>query len=181
MESSEAQITDTVFSQGPAVSAPSRFAGPAVTGSPAAPAPMVAELKSFLSHELCTFNEELKRQNDESINSVVKKIRLESSARHYFKFKGDEDQNIHQEKVATYFDSAFQSLHSGKLLEVRNVLEEGKNFVATRLKHIGLKHIVLADPHGWDFVTECKQIPLAQDVSDEKRICKVFKDVESQR
>ena len=81
-----------------------------------------------------------------------------------------------QEKVATHFDSAIESLHSGKLLEVRNVLEEGKNLVAT-----GMKHIVLADLHGWDFVTEYKQIPLAEDESDEKRIRKVLKDVESQR
>ena len=88
----------------------------------------------------------------------------------------NEDEYIHQKKVATYFNSAIQSLHSGKLLEVRNILEKGKNFVATRLKHI-----VLADLHGWDFVTEYKQIPLAQDESDEKRIRKVLKDVDNQR
>ena len=120
--------------------------------------------------------EELKRQNDESINSAVTKIRLENSARHSFKSKGNEEQYNHQEKVATHFDSAIESLHSGKLLEVRNVLGEGKNLVATRMKHI-----VLADLHGWDFVTEYKQIPLAEEESDEKRIRKVLKDVESQR
>ena len=41
------------------------------------------------------------------------------------------------------FSTALLSLHSGKLLEVSNVLEEDKNFVATRSKHI-----VLADLHG---------------------------------
>ena len=49
-------------------------------------------------------------------------------------------------------------------------MEEGKNLVAMRLKHI-----VLADLHGWDFVTEYKQIPIAEDESDEKRIRKVLK------
>ena len=44
-----------------------------------------------------------------------------------------------------------------------------------------MKHVVLADLHGWDFVTEYKQIPLPEDESDEKRIRKVLKDVESQR
>jgi len=48
-------------------------------------------------------------------------------------------------------------------------IEEGKNLVATRLKHI-----VLANLHGWDFVTEYKQIPIAEDESDEKRIRKVL-------
>ena len=107
--------------------------------------------------------EELKRQNDESINSAVTKIRLENSARHSFKSKGNEEQYNHQEKVATHFDSAIESLHSGKLLEVWNVLGKGKNLVATRMKHI-----VLADLHGWDFFTEYKQIPLAEDKSNEK-------------
>ena len=167
---------ETVLSQGQAIFAPSLSAGPAATGSPAASAPMLAELKSFLSHELSSFKEELKTQNDDSINSAVKKIRLENSARHSFKSKGNEEQYNHQEKVATHFDSTIESLHSGKLLEVRNVLEEGKNLVATRMKHI-----VLADLHGWDFVTEYKQTPLAEDESDEKRIRKVLKDVESQR
>ena len=146
-------------------------------GSFAATALMLAELKSFLSNELCSFKEELEGQNDESINSAVKKMRLENSARHSFKSKGNEEQHIHQEKVATCFDNAIQALQSGKLHEVRNTLEEGKNLVAMRLKHI----IVLADLHGWDFVTEYKQIPIAEDESDEKRIHKVRKDVESQR
>ena len=168
---------ETDLSQGQATPAPSLSAGPAAaTGSPATSAPMFAELKNFLSRELSSFKEELKRQNDDSINSAVKKIRLENSARHSFKSKGNEEQYNHQEKIATHFDSAIESLHSGKLLEVRNVLEEGKNLVATRMKHI-----VLADLHGWDFVTEYKQIPLAEDESDEKRIRKVLKDVESQR
>ena len=99
-------------------------------GSFAATAPMLAELKSFLSNELCSFKEELKRQNDESINSAVKKMRLENSACHSFKSKGNEEQYIHQEKVATCFDNAIQALQPGKLHEVRNTLEEGKNLVA---------------------------------------------------
>ena len=77
---------ETVLSQGQAISAPSFSAGPAATGSPA-----LAEIKSFLSHEISSFKEELKRQNDDSINSAVKKIRLENSARHYFKSKGNEE------------------------------------------------------------------------------------------
>ena len=167
---------ETILSQGQAITALSLSAGPAATGSPAASAAMFAELKSFLSHELSSLREELKRQNDESINSAVTKIRLENSARHSFKSKGNEEQYNHQEKVATHFDSAIDSLHSGKLLEVRNVLGEGKNLVATHMKHI-----VLANLHGWDFFTEYKQIPLAEDKSNEKRICKLLKDVESQR
>ena len=116
-----------------------------------------------------SFKEELKkRQNDEFINSAV--IRLENSARHSFKSKGNEEQYNHQEKVATHFDSAIEFPHSGKLFEVRNVLDEDKNLVAARMNHI-----VLPDLHGWDFVTEYKQIPLADDESDEKRIRKVLK------
>ena len=124
MDGSVPQVTDAGLSQGPAVSGSSHIAGPAAAGSFAATAPMLAELKSFLSNELCSFKEELKRQNDESINSAVKKMRLENSARHSFKSRGNEEQYIHQEKVATCFDNAIQALHSGKLHEVRNTLEE---------------------------------------------------------
>ena len=107
--------------------------------------------------------EELKRQNDESINSAVTKIHLENLARYSVKSKGNEEQYNHQEKVATHFDSTIESLHSGKLLEVGNVLGEGKNLVATRTKHI-----VLTDLHGWDFFTKYKQIPLAEDKPTKK-------------
>jgi len=77
MDGSVPQVTDAGLSQGPAVAGSSHIAG-----SAAATAPMLTELKSFLSNELCSFKEELKRQNDESINSAVKKMRLENSARH---------------------------------------------------------------------------------------------------
>ena len=119
MDGSVPQVTDAGLSQGPAV-AGSHIAGSAAVGSFVATAPMLVELKSFLSNELCSFKEELKRQNDESINSAVKKMRLENSACHSFKSKGNEEQYIHQEKVATCFDNAIQALHSGKLHEVRN-------------------------------------------------------------
>ena len=105
----------------------------------------------------------MERQNDESINSAVTKICLENSARYSVKSKGNEEQYNHQEKVATYFDSTIESFHSAKLLEVRNVLREGKNLVATCMKHI-----VLTDLHGWDFFTKYKQIPLAEEKSNEK-------------
>jgi len=95
-----------------------------------------AELKRFLSNELCCFKEELKRQNDErwSINQAVKKIRLEKSARHSFNSKGNEEQFYHQEKVATFFESALQSLHSGKILECS--FEEYSSRRSARLRTI---------------------------------------------
>ena len=40
-----------------------------------------------------------------------------------------------------------------------------------------MKPIVLANLHGWDFVTEYKQIPVAEDETDEKRIRKIVKEV----
>ena len=52
---------ETVLSQGQVISANSLSAGPAATGSPAASAPMLAELKSFLPQELSSFKEELKK------------------------------------------------------------------------------------------------------------------------
>ena len=129
-------VIDAVLPKGLSVSAPPLSCGTVESGSSATTARTFAELKSFLSNELCSFREELKRQNDErwSISQAVKKIRLENSARHSFKSKGNEQQYNHQEKVPTFFDSVIQPLHSGKPLEVRNVLEEDKNFVATRSK-----------------------------------------------
>jgi len=124
IDGSVPQVKDAGLSQGPAVAGSSHIAGSAAVGSFAATAPMLAELKRFLSNELCSFKEELKRQNDESINSAVKKMRLQNSARHSFRSKGNEEQYIHQEKVATCFDNAIQVLHSDKLHEVRNALEE---------------------------------------------------------
>ena len=61
------------------------------------------------------------------------------------------------------------ALHSGKLVEAANALEEGKNAFAIRMKHI-----VLADLRGWDFVTEYKQIPVAEEETNEKRIRKIL-------
>ena len=55
---------------------------------PTAPLPAISELKNSLSAELASFMDELERQNDESINFAVKKIRLENFARHTFKYKG---------------------------------------------------------------------------------------------
>ena len=103
-----------------------------------APLPAISELKNFLSAELASFKDELKRQNDESINFAVKKIRLEISARHTYKYKGNEEQYQHQEKVASHIDTAVDALHSGKLVEAANALEEGKNSIAIRMKHIVL-------------------------------------------
>ena len=113
-----------------------------------APLPAISELKTFLSAEVASFKDELKRPNDESIHFAVKKIRLENSARHTSKYKGNEEQYQHQEKVANHIDIAVDALHSGKIVEAANALEEGKNAIAIRMKHI-----VLADLHGWDFVT----------------------------
>ena len=58
---------------------------------PTAPLPAISELTNFLSTELASFKDELKHQNDESINFAVKKICLENSARHSFKYKGNEE------------------------------------------------------------------------------------------
>ena len=77
---------------------------------PSAPLPAISELKNFLSAELASFKGELERQNDESINFAVKKIRLENFARHTFKYKGNEEQYQHQEKVASHIDSAVDAL-----------------------------------------------------------------------
>ena len=140
------------------------------------PLPAISELKNLLSAELASFKDELKCQNDESINFAVKKIRLENSAHHTFKYKGNEEQYQHHEKVACHIDTAVDALHSGKLVEAANALQEGKNAIAIRMKHI-----VLADLHGWDFVTEYKQIPVAEDETDEKRIRKILKEVGNQR
>ena len=137
-----------------------------------APLPAISELKNFLCAELASFKDELERHNDESINFAVKKIRLENFARHKFKYKGNEEQYQHQEKVASHIDSAVVALHSGKLVEAANALEEGKNAIAIRMKHM-----VLVDLHGWDFVTEYKQIPVAEDEAGEKLIRKILKEV----
>ena len=104
---------------------------------------MFTELKSFLSSELNAFKEEIKRQNDDSIHSAVKKLKHDQSVRHSFKSKGNEEQFHHEEKVARRIDNGMGALQSGKFLEVRDALEEGKSLVATRMKHI-----VLADLHG---------------------------------
>ena len=59
MDGGDSVQAESILSHGQASSAPSLCAGPAASGSPAASAPMLAELKSFLSHELCSFQEEL--------------------------------------------------------------------------------------------------------------------------
>ena len=165
---------ETILSQGQAISAPSLSAGPANQVRLRLPCQCLQSLKASCLTNFPSFKEELKRQNDESINSTVTKIRLDNSARHSFKSK--KEQYNHQGKVATHFESAIESFHSRKILEVRNALEEGKNLVATCMKHI-----VLTDLHGWNFFTGYKQIPLAEDKSNEKRIRKVLKDEETQR
>ena len=61
-------------------------------------------------------------------------------------------------------------------MKAANAIEEVKEAVAIRMKHI-----VLADLHDWDFVTEYRQIPVAEDETDEKRIRKILKQVRNQR
>ncbi|XP_048587424.1 uncharacterized protein LOC125570194, partial [Nematostella vectensis] len=80
----------------------------------------------------------------------------------------------HQEKLAYVLDSATQNLHGGQLLKVKNALDEGKALSR-------MNHIVLADLYGWDFISEYKQDPMAEDGGDEKRIRKVLKYVHSAR
>jgi hypothetical protein len=137
---------------------------------------MFSQLKRFLSSELSNFKNELKRQNDDSIDNAVKRIRLEQSARHSFKSEGNEEQFKDEEQVAGHIDSALHAFQSRNFLGVQESLEQGKNLINTRMKHI-----ILADLHGWDFVNEYKQDPIIEDDSDEKRMCKVLKSVESQR
>ena len=61
-------------------------------------------------------------------------------------------------------------------MKAANAIEEGKEAIAIRMKHK-----VLADLHDWDFVTEYRQIPVAEDETDEKRIRKILKQVGNQR
>lgn len=52
---------ESILPHGQPLSAPSLSAGPAASGLPAASAPILAKLKSFFSHELCSYKEESKR------------------------------------------------------------------------------------------------------------------------
>ena len=79
-------------------------------------------------------------------------------------------------KIESCIDDAAEALESANWREVKASLEEAKAIIATREKHI-----VLADMHGWDFVSEYKDIPIAEDDCDEKRIRTVLKAVESKR
>ena len=173
-------VSDLTFSGTSTAIPVTSFVGtPSVSGttsSTSTASPEFASFQRFLSSELQSFKEDLKRQNDESINDAVKRMRFEQSSRHQFKSKGNEEQFRHSEKVAAHVDTAIRGLEAGKIFQVREALEEGKNLISTRMKHI-----VLADMHGWDFVTEYKLDPIADDDSDEKRIRKVLKSVESQR
>lgn len=154
----------------------SRSTGPPGGLFSSAPAGLLTELKTFISSELTEFKDDLKRQNEHAIDKAVKRIRLEKPYTHTFKSKGNEEQHEHQEKIASHVDSAINALDHRKMYEVREALEEGKQLIATRMKHI-----VLADLHGWDFVNEYKLDPVAEDDLDEKRIRKVLKSVTEQR
>lgn len=118
----------------------------------------------------------MKRTSDEAISRAVKKMRGDQTSKYEFKSKGNQEQFANQVKIEAVLDDATEALESGNLREVRNALEEGKAIVATRKKHL-----TLADMHGWDFVSEYKDIPIAEDDSDEKRIRKVLKAVETKR
>ncbi|XP_068756585.1 uncharacterized protein [Montipora capricornis] len=54
-----------------------------------------------------------------------------------FKYKGNEEQYQHQEKVASHIDSAVDALHSGKLVEAANALEEAHASCVTGLAFSG--------------------------------------------
>jgi hypothetical protein len=107
--------------------------GSSVYPASAATTEMFSQLKCFMSSELSNFKNELKRQNDDSIDNAVKKIRLEQSARHSFKSKGNEEQFKHEEQVAGHIDSALHVFQSRNFLGVQQALEQGKNLTTTRL------------------------------------------------
>jgi len=135
-----------------------------------------SELKSFFQGQLASFKDEVKKSNNDAINKAVKRMRGEQRSKHVFKSKGNEEQFENQERMEAVVDDASDALEAGNIHEAKTLLDEGKNIIATRKKHI-----VLADMHGWDFVSEYKDIPIADDDGDEKRIRKVLKSVESKR
>ena len=51
------------------------------TSSTSTASPEFASFQRFLASELQSFKEDLKRQNDESINDAVKRMRFEQSSR----------------------------------------------------------------------------------------------------
>lgn len=115
------------------VSTPST--SPPTSRSSTVPMCSFSEIKGFLSTELSAFKNDLKRQTDESINNAVKKFRAEQPfLGHSFKSKGNEEQFCQEEKVSSHLNSAIQALERGKMLECRQVLEEGKALLATQIK-----------------------------------------------
>ena len=84
-----------------------------------------------MSADLASFKDELSVRTTNASTSQLRKI--ENSARHTFKYKGNEEQYQHQENVASHINTAVDALHSGKLVEAANALEDGKSAIAIRI------------------------------------------------
>ena len=73
-------------------------------------------------------------------------------------------------------ESAFSALVNSKTEIAQAALPEGMQLLDKRLKHI-----ILADKYGWDFIKEYKKDELASDSGDEKHIKKCLKSVTASR
>ncbi len=135
-------------------------------------ASFTTDLTKVLDDRFASLKRELAEDNLSSIQSVAKKIRLES---HEFKSKGNQQQYEHQLKLIEHMDDAQRALEANKIAQAKAALQDGTKAAQSRCKLI-----LLADKSefGWSTVSEYLTDKLAENSEDEKRIQKAEKIAE---
>ena len=130
------------------------------------------DISKVLEDRFISLKRELAADNSHSIQTVAKKIRLES---HDFKSKGNKQQYDHQISLVEHMEQAKLSIQRCDLEEAKAALDEGISQASNRCKLI-----LLADKsdHGWATVAEYVANELAENSDDEKKMHKAEKVAE---
>ena len=128
--------------------------------------------------------EEIVKSREETTETIEKRCKRERS--YQFRSKGNKIQFEFNEDVADLIESAGSSIErelarrgkqplSKDLRKAQQALEEGKNVINTRQKHI---KIADRSDHGWSTVAEYQDDELASDSEDERKLNRAEKAAE---
>ena len=104
---------------------------------------------------------------DEASQEAAKRIKADITPT--FKNPGNKDQFEHEQEMKGVMEEALKAIEGNDLEKAKSKLEDGKRFIASRIKLIKMAD---REEDGWDVVKFYKADDLADNSEDEKNISK---------
>ena len=104
---------------------------------------------------------------DEASQEAAKRIKADITPT--FKNPGNKDQFKHEQEMKGVMEEALKAIEGNDLEKAKSKLEDGKRFIASRIKLIKMAD---REEDGWDVVKFYKADDLADNSDDEKNISK---------